>query len=252
MPPITLHMVIARRLAGRLGEGPLAAAAGPYVLGATTPDIRVLTRQDRYSTHFFDLNELGHQDSVAGFFATHARLLERQALNDATQAFVAGYVSHLVLDEEYITGVYRPFFHRHEALGGRIRANVMDRLLQFELDRSHGGDPELKRHLSAALSFTVEGIEAGFLDHETLERWRVVAHDVSQRSMDWDRMRSMVANHLRFAGLEEGETLSDFLDSLPGLLDATIAHVTNAEIDAFLDRSTEAAYTAVTRYLGCG
>jgi hypothetical protein len=70
--------------------------------------------------------------------------------------------------------------------------------------------------------------------------------------MDWDRMRGMIANHLRFSGLEEGETLSSFLDALPELLDETIAHVTSVEVAAFVERSTAAARQAIERYLGCG
>jgi len=62
----------------------------------------------------------------------------------------------------------------------------------------------------------------------------------------------MIANHLRYSGLEAGETLSSFLDSLPELLDETIAHITSAEVDAFVQRSTAAAREAVERYLGCG
>lgn len=250
MPPITLHMVLADQLARSLEAEPLAASPGPYLLGATTPDIRVITRQDRYSTHFFDLNVHDHQDSVAAFLSTHSRFLDSD-LDDATRAFVAGYISHLVLDEQYITGVYRPFFARHEALGGAIRANVMDRLLQFDLDRAYGNDPTLKQHVCAALSFTVESIDAGFVDAPTLERWRQVAHDVMRREMDWERMRGMISNHLRFSGLEEGETLSSFLDSLPELLDETIGYVTSDEIDGFVQRATEAARKAVERYLGC-
>ena len=251
MPPITLHMVLARDIAIAVGQDDLEAFPGQYLLGATTPDIRVITRQDRYSTHFFDLNTDEHQDSVAGFFKAHDRLVQPEKLNAETRAFVAGYVSHLVMDEQYITGVYRPYFARHDELGGAIRATVMDRLLQFELDREYGDAPELKADLASALSCTVEGIEAGLVDHETLERWRKVSFDVSQREMDWERMRSMIANHLRFAGLEQGETLSTFLDSLPELLDETIAHVTSAEIAGFVERSTIAARAAVERYLGC-
>jgi hypothetical protein len=252
MPPITLHMVLARQLGNAVGHEDIDAEAGAYLIGATTPDIRVITRQDRYSTHFFDLNSTEHQDSVAAFLRTHERLIAPEKLNRETRAFVAGYISHLVLDEQYILGIYRPFFAKHDALGGAIRANVMDRLLQFELDREYGNDPELKLHLAEALSCTVESIDAGFVDAETLERWRQVTSDVSQRNMDWERMRSMVANHLRFAGLEEGETLSTFLDSLPELLSETIAHITSAEVDAFVQRSTAAARAAVERYLGCG
>ncbi len=246
-------MVLARQLGLDLGHEDLSSNAGAYLLGATSPDIRVLTRQDRASTHFFDLNGADHQDSVAAFFEQHGRLCQASELNAQTRAWVAGYIGHLVFDEQYITGIYRRFFDKHDALGGGIRANVMDRLLQFELDRRHGTDPELKAHLAAALSFTVEGIEvAGFVDHETLERWRVVTSDVAAREMDWERMRSMISNHLRFGGLEEGETLSSFLDSLPELLDETIAHVTDAEVQGFIERSTAAASTVVERYLGCG
>ena len=50
------------------------------------------------------------------------------------------------MDEQYITGIYRPFFARHDELGGTMRANVMDRLLQFDLDRAYGNDPDLKTH----------------------------------------------------------------------------------------------------------
>lgn len=252
MPPITLHMVLAREIALGLGSDDLEAKSGAYLLGATTPDIRVITRQDRFSTHYFDLNGPDHQDSVAGFFAEHGKFVEPGALNPETRAWVAGYISHLVMDEQYITGIYRRFFANHDKLGGAMRANVMDRLLQFDLDREYGNDPELKRDLCEALSGTLEGIDAGFVDNQTLERWRQVSYDVAAREMDWDRMRSMISNHLRFGGLEEGETLSSFLDSLPELLNETIAHITSAEVDAFVQRSTAAARAAVGRYLGCG
>lgn len=245
-------MVLARDVARGLGQADLDDNAGAYLLGATSPDIRVLTRQDRYSTHFFDLDDEEHQDSVSSFFETHARWARPEDLNAETRAWVAGYIAHLAMDEEYITGIYRRFFAAHDDLGGQMRANVMDRLLQFELDRAYGNDEALKQEICGALACTVENIDcAGFVETETLERWRNVAKDVASKQMDWERMRSMVSNHLRFAGLSEGESLGEFLDSLPNLLDATIAHVTNAEVDGFVQRSTEHAAAAIGRYLGC-
>src|SRR5262249_22879344 len=99
---------------------------------------------------------------------------------------------------------------------------------------------------------SVEGIECGFIDQPTLERWRTVLIDVLDRGTGWDRARALIANHLRFSGLEEGETLTTFLDSLPELLDETIAFITHAEIEGFVRRSSAAAARAVERYLGCG
>ncbi len=256
MPPITLHMILARRLAEALPDDALAPDSGHYLLGSTAPDIRILTRADRRTTHYFDLSVFEHQDSVGGFLAANAQLADPARLNEETRAFVAGYLTHLVLDEQYITGIYRRFFYPHDALGGPLRANVMDRLLQFDLERVHG-DADLRASLCAALACTVETIDAGFVDGETLERWRQVARDIAERGMDWDRARAMIENHLRRAGVRDdhdeearGE-LSRFLDSLPELLGETIGHVTSAELDAFIERSTDASAAAVARYLEC-
>ena len=245
-------MVLARQIALDLGRADVPADSGAYLLGSTSPDIRVITKQDRLSTHFFDLNEHNHQDSVASFLETYGDLATPENLNAETRAWATGYITHLVMDEQYITGIYRPYFARHDELGGTMRANVMDRLLQFDLERAYGNDGELKSTLTGALAATIEGVECGFLEQETLDRWRQVSLDVAGRKMDWERMRGMISNHLRFSGLEEGETLSGFLDSLPELLDATIAHITSTEIDAFVQRATDAARSAVERYLGCG
>ncbi len=252
MPPITLHMVLARQIAADLANNDLSPDSCHFLLGATSPDIRVITKQDRLSTHFFDLNEHNHQDSVAAFLKTYGELAAPEKLNHQTRAWAAGYITHLVMDEQYITGIYRPYFAQHEALGGTMRANVMDRLLQFSLDRTYGDDPQVKANLTAALSATIEGIHCGFVDSETLDRWRQVTLDVASREMDWERMRAMIANHLRISGLQEGETLGGFLDSLPELLDETIAHITSIEIDAFVQRATDSARAAIERYLGCG
>lgn len=252
MPPITLHMVLSLRIADVLPPGALSGPPGAYLLGATTPDIRVLTRQDRRSTHFFDLSVHDHQDSVAAFLETYGQLADPAHLNEPTTAFVAGYVSHLVMDEQYITRMYRRYFGDHDTLGGPMRTNVMDRLLQFEMERRSAGEPSIRRRIADALARTIHGIEIGFIDGDTLDRWRGVTVEMAQRNMDWERTRALIGNHLRFSGLEEGETMASFLDSLPELLDETIAHITSDEIEGFLERCTEVAGRAVERYLGCG
>src|SRR3990172_7124265 len=113
---------------------------GSYYLGSTAPDIRVITRWERDATHFFDLSCFEEQDSVAAFFQAHPELRKQERLSKATLAFVSGYVTHLVLDETWISDIYRPYFGERSPMGGDARANVLDRVLQFELDRQTRAD----------------------------------------------------------------------------------------------------------------
>lgn len=251
MPPIVVHMVLARDVADVLGHEVVDGGRGNYYLGATTPDIRVITRGSRWETHFFDLDKLEHQDSVRELFNAHPHLSKPEHLNDETIAFMAGYITHLTMDEAYITEVYRPFFGEQSALGGGLKANVMDRLLQFDLDRQQRENLDLMMHLHDALRATQEGLQVGFVDGETLEKWRQINIEMTQTAMDWDRTRDMIGRHLRYSGVKDPEELNRFLDELPGMLDETIAVITSERLAGFVEKTAERARDAVARYLGC-
>src|SRR5688572_1439608 len=107
MPPPVFHMSLAKGLADSLSLSAIAADKGSFYLGSTAPDMRLVNRIDRAQTHFFDLNNFDHQDSVANLFAEHPELAAPEKLTKATAAFLAGYISHLVLDEGWISQVYR-------------------------------------------------------------------------------------------------------------------------------------------------
>src|SRR3970040_21438 len=111
----------------------LDAERGNLYLGATAPDIRVITRWERGRTHFFDLHNFDEQSGVAGLFDAYPRLGQPGSLGPGTAAFVAGYVTHLVMDELWINTIYRPFFGQRSPLGGDLRAHIMDRACQFSL-----------------------------------------------------------------------------------------------------------------------
>src|SRR3990172_12629163 len=99
MPPLGLHMTVARDLARELKQPAVEAERGAYYLGATTPDIRVITRWDRAHTHFFDLDDFDEQSGVHRLFEDQPALRNAASLDAATAAFMAGYISHLVMDE---------------------------------------------------------------------------------------------------------------------------------------------------------
>src|SRR3712207_7431518 len=65
----------------------------------------------------------------------------RSTLFPYTTLFRSGYIGHLSLDETWITQVYRPHFGQLSAMGGDVQADVMDRVLQYELDRRRREEP---------------------------------------------------------------------------------------------------------------
>lgn len=251
MPPIFLHMALARDIgaAVRLPDG-VAREDGAYLLGATTPDIRVLTRGDRRDTHFFDLGVAEHQDTVGAFFAAQCGLADAGALDEQTVAWVCGYLTHLVLDERYIEGVYRRHFGQLSALGGADDADLMDRMLQYELDRRRRADRAEVDSIMAALAGCSLHLDVGFLDGETLKRWQQVAIDLSAHPPDWDRFRFQGGRHLNRAWADDADAYEAFLQRVPELLQQTIEHVTTAEVDGYLDSARQAAGAAIERYLG--
>jgi hypothetical protein len=252
MPPIYLHMVMARDLGETLASQILADERGAYLLGATTPDIRVLTRWERERTHYFDLGNLEHQDSVASFLSAHPELAAPERLTPATVAFVAGYLSHLALDETYIQQVYRPHFGQRSALGGDLSANTMDRMLQYELERLRREDPATAEAIRTALAGSSLSLDVGFLDREMLERWLEVVTDQTRHPADWERFRHLSRRHLSGLGIESDEEWERFRESIPSLLQRTIDHVSTAQVDAFLEQATERARAAIRQYLGAG
>jgi hypothetical protein len=250
MPPIFLHMAMARDIQKVLALDALDDVAGEFYFGATTPDIRVLTRGDRSHTHFFDLNVYEHQDSIEEMFRQHPELAKPEQLNANTVGFIAGYMTHLRLDERYIYDIYRPYFGQRSALGGDLTANTMDRLLQFELDRRRREEPDTAVEIRDALEGCSLAIDVGFLDSETLARWLQVAIDQTHHPPDWRRFRYQGGRHLPGVDLESEEALDAFLERVPELLQQTIDHVSTKQVDAYLEEATESSIEQIRRYLG--
>lgn len=251
MPPLTLHMALASDAIVRFeGRRPFDDL-GAYYLGATTPDIRVITRWERERTHFFDLHCFDEQDSVARLFETFPELARPENATPSTVAFIAGYITHLAMDELYIQDMYRPYFGERSSLRDARLRNLMDRVLQFELDRRRREDRDLVDHLRSELRDSPLDVKVAFLDAETLERWREVSIDVAGQPPDWGRFRQIASRHLREAGIDSAEALESFLKDMPRMLDDTIRHVEAQRIDEFLVRSTEVAQRTIARYLDC-
>ena len=249
MPALGLHMSLASTVRDDLASSKLSDFEGNYLLGCTAPDIRVLTRWDRQVTHFFDIWNFDPQSSIEGMFHTHPQLADSSSLNGPTRAFIAGYLTHLEMDESWINEIYRPFFGANSQLAGDSHANVLDRVLQYELERQVREDQDFMEGCRTALEQTVLDIETGFLERETLAKWREINIDVVSRPPDWDRFRMVASRHLKDAGIETIEAVDAFMAQIPDVLEEARQHVSRERVEQFLADSRERSRQALQEYL---
>ncbi len=249
MPPLALHMAMAKELADRLHQPALDGDRGAYYLGSTAPDIHVITRCERERTHFFNLNNFDAQSGIDGFFKAYPELARPDRLNASTAAFLAGYMSHLAMDEVWIVDIYRRYFGERSALKGDVRANVMDRVLQYEIDRRERAKTELMAHVREELLATPLEIDVGFIDGPTLERWRQIAAEVASSPPDWDRFRTIAGRSLKAYGVATPEAAQEFMKNVPELLAEATHHVNADRLQVFLDRSIDDSLEAIKGYL---
>jgi hypothetical protein len=241
-------MSIARDLANTMGNPVIDADRGAYYLGSTGPDMHIMSRTDRISSHYFDLECIEGQDSRASFFQTHCEMSDVAKLDGMTAAFVAGYLTHLVIDEVWITDIYRPFFGPASSLHGDAWANVLDRILQYDMDLQRRIDrpamDEILRALAAAGPLRVS-----FMESEMLMHWRDVIVGLVSRPPTWDGFGRTASRFLAIAGVSAEEQVDDFMETLPSLLEETKAHVGSERIEDFLNNAHAVAMRTLEEYL---
>jgi len=249
MPSLGSHLASARVLAQRLEHPSINADRGAYYLGSTAPDIRVLTHLDREHTHFFTLNDFKSQDSIARLFAEQPQLRDAVKLDPETRAFMAGYLTHLLMDQRYIERIYREFFGGNSAYADDPRGNVLDRVLQYEMDRRERENISAMAEIREAMANSRASADIDFIEAATLLQWREVACDIASQPPNWDRFRRTASRHLQSAGMASEEAIEQFYRDLPDVLRETIDHVTEARVREFIDSTIEDTTKQLREYL---
>ncbi len=248
MPSLGSHLFRAHLVAERLGLPEIEADRGAFLLGSTAPDIRVITRRDREHTHFFRLDDLSDQDSVARMFRENPSLAMPSGLDAATTAFIAGYLTHLVLDETFIGQIYRPHFGAFSTIDDDPKSNVLDRALQYELDRRDREAVQAMEQIRAALVQSGPVRDIPFIEDEYLVEWVTVSADVAAQPPDYSRFRRMMSRHLAMAGYDEA-TIDDACERPAELVDEAFGIVSQERIDHFWRDADEAMTERVREYL---
>ncbi len=74
MPHLVFHMSVARELAERLNSPIIDNERGAYYMGATGPDMHILSGSQRHASHFFDLDCIEKQNCIEAFFDAYPEL----------------------------------------------------------------------------------------------------------------------------------------------------------------------------------
>jgi hypothetical protein len=229
----------------------LDAERGNLYLGSTAPDIRVLTRWERQRTHYFDIHNFEEQASVQAFLDANPALADAGDLDPRTTAFVAGYLSHLVTDEMWISAIYRPFFGERSPLGGSLRANIMDRALQFSMDADVRSNEDLMLHVMKSVACCDLDLAIDFIDRETPDRWHEVISDFVGQQPDWERFLSRAKRHLEESGQSVDDDWQDLATSLPELVDETLHYLSQERLDSVLQESLDVSVRVIKEYVRC-
>ncbi|MGQ9572527.1 MAG: zinc dependent phospholipase C family protein [Dehalococcoidia bacterium] len=247
---MAFHAAVAKRIGGKCCHLALDADLGSLYLGSTAPDIHILMRWERERTHFFDLEKYDEQSAVATMFEAHPELARPAELRPPTVAFVCGYISHLVIDEIWINDIYRPFFGRSSPLAGDARADIMDRAVQYELDRQARADREAMAHIVREIAQPAPDMDVGFIQGGALSLWQGLMVETLNHPPDWERFRFFGGRALRAAGIETPEAFAQFVKTLPGLVTEAADYLSRERLDAFVEKSLTAGRGAIEEYLG--
>ncbi len=247
MPNLPAHIDLAYQAAQRLRHQVLEANMGYFLLGATSPDIRVITRGRREEYHFAPLDFKALGTGVQGLFSAHPHLLPASSQEEPARAFIAGYITHLIADETWIVDMFRPYFGNTAVFEDLDLGNVMDRALQLELDRQGWQTIEATRPLLASAT---NGINIGFIPSETLAQWRQWVLSFLDRGFTWDRLRFMAR---RIAAGNDGHPAhrlaEEFLKGMPQSLARIYQYVPPDSLQEFKERTIHAFVQKVEEYL---
>ena len=247
MPNPPVHMNLAQQVAERVGHEVLDANMGHYLLGSTSPDIRVITQLDRSVYHFaqLDFEEIG--TGMRGLFHSHPHLEEASEQSEATQAFMAGYLTHLIADETWIANMFRPYFGNRNVFQDETVGLVMDRAMQLEMDRRCWDAVGAMRLL---LDAPTDSIEVGFITGDSLADWARWVGANFDRGFSWERLRFMAR---RISAGDEAhpahQVAEEFVSDAPAGLERLYESVPNQRLEEYHETALDSLTTAVRDYL---
>jgi len=237
--------------ANRLHQPIIDQNLGSYLVGATFPDVHIITADSqREETHFFDLERETSESGVATLFKEYPDLAHSEGLDSSAMSFVAGYLSHLVTDEVWILDIYRPCFGPSSSLGQDPTANILDRLLQWELDCQERGDRAKMDEIRLLVCDWEPRVMLDLVDIASLKQWHEVVCAAATREPNLALFPHFARRFLLPRHKIEHEQLEQFLSSLPSKVEWAIRYVTPERLSSFREKAISQSVVVAKEYLG--
>lgn len=222
---------------------------GGYLLGATLPDVHIISEASREDTHFSKLERPFGESGVKGFFQAYSSLDTNHDIAPNIKIIVAGYLSHLVTDETWIEDIYQPFFSTCSPQGGTPLANLMDRVLQYELDCRERQDKVKMIKIQTLLSRWDPIVSLDFLPTSLLIQWHIFICAATGREPTWERFPLFAQKFLLPKHKVDPKQLEEFLASLPPQEEQIFNYVPKEHVQAFREKAISKSVAVVKEYL---
>ena len=218
MPNLPTHIYMTQKAASLLNNPIINDHMGSFVLGCTSPDIRIITKREREQTHFAPLTIKEIGAGMESMFFKYPALAETSTTNDPTKAFLCGYICHLVADEAWILEIYHPHLATSQDPPNHILANIWDRALQLEMDCAAHAELGQMGQIRTWLDQADSHIDVGFLDTNTLNEWRTWVSEFTTWEFTWERLK-ILTRRMYKDDPQAGTMVNHFLSRMPDSLE---------------------------------
>jgi len=222
----------------RLGA---SQARSAFFFGHIAPDVQVISRQKRETTHFLRLPPVAGPPSYVRLLDTYPSLAPSALHASAHVAFLCGYVAHLLLDERWIREIFHPVFGIYQTWGDRRERILLHNALRTWLDQR--ARPRLEAETARRLRQAQPSHWLPFASDADLCHWRDLVADqlapgAAMRTVEIFAQRCHVSD-AEFQALLRPDVMRE----------KVFSRISVARIDQFFRRAIERACEVVTYYL---
>ncbi len=142
-----------------------------FLLGVISPDARAISGHSREETHFFEIPLQGTKAAPEAMLARWPLLRDARLLGKARSAFIAGYMTHLIMDHAWVEMIVMPDLFINGILWGEEHPNwLLYSILMTYLE--YRAAERLPNNAITLLRFAQANEWLQFVEDKCLMAWR--------------------------------------------------------------------------------